>query len=1673
MNLSQFYKLFVVVVFAPLFTFSQRGKDAAYNTVSGLNTIVNTYTTLTANATAGSNSITVNNNAMSGGAFAGNLAPGDLILIIQMQGASMDIDITVSTDPSWGPANYVTPYDHTWDGLWASYAHEFGRVLNYNNAGKFEQVEVRSVSGTNTIVLQCGLQNNYTVSGRVQIVRVPRFQNLTINSNASIVPPAWDHTTGVGGVVAIEVNGNLTLNANSRISATALGFRGAVADNTGLTGSNTVSSPAGVGSTFLGSFQATQGARKGEGIGGFTPEYDAKYSRYGRGAMANGGGGGGYQNAGGGGGSNIGSGTYSGKGVPNTAYNAAWNLENAGFGGSASPGGGRGGYSYSTTNQNAAVTGPNNTAWNGDARKINGGLGGHALAYDATRIFMGGGGGAGDQDSGQGGAGGNGGGIVMVTCYGNISGTGVIESDGANGQKTNPNNQAPQVSPTAAQRKGNDGAGGGGAGGSIYIKNVNPIPATIGLNARGGNGGNVDLTFFFSGATQEGNGPGGAGAGGAIAFSSGSPTQLVTGGTAGTTNSNQLTEMPVNGATNGAPGVASLPAPVFNITPNNLTVCAGSPITLSVSTTGTLPGTLNWFTTPFGATPIAGATGTTYTPSPAPTTTTTYYVGVCPGTFRVPVTVTINPNPIISGTPIITNAGCTVPGSIAGLTASGGTGTLDYTWNGISSVNANLSNVGPGNYTLVVTDDNGCTASSGPHTITGTSGPIINTTNLVVNNQLCNGTLGSITGITATGNSLTYSWSPSGGTALNATNLTAGSYTITATDNVGCTASAGPFNVAFVPGPSVNTSSLVVTDETCSLNNGSITGITASGTGLSYSWSNGGGSALNASNLNTGSYTLTVTDINGCVATAGPYALVDQTAPIINASGVIVTDENCGQGNGGISGISVSGGAPALSYSWTNTSQTTLAISNLSAGSYTLTVSDQNGCNVQSGPYTVLNTGGPVFNASNVTITDVSCLGTQGSITGITATGIGLEYLWLPSGGTSLDATGLAAGNYTIAATDDNGCVAYSGPYTVGTIVGPSIDASALIETDESCSLSNGSLTGILASGNGLSYSWSNSGGNNIDATNLSAGAYTLTVTDVNGCTATAGPYTLVDNSGPVVNVSNVIITDEHCGQGDGMIVGIDVTGGNPSLTYSWDNSSETTVDLFDISAGTYNLTVTDQLGCTATAGPFTVNNIAGPSINETNVQISNVLCDGTPGSISGLTASGQGTLTYSWTNSGGSNPDAFNLIAGSYTLTVTDGFGCTDIAGPFTVASPSQIVIDETAMIVTQSSCTTNDGTISGITFSGGNNPTISWSNGPSVLNQSNLGPGSYTLTISDAQGCSDQLIVNITTVNGPIIDNTGLVVTAAHCGQWNGSISGLTVSGGTPSYFYEWNGNSTLNTLNIATVASGNYTLVVTDAAGCTDSETIIISEVGGPVINANAINVIQPGCLSGGQISGIIAAGEAPLTYNWTNSLSPTLDQNNLNAGSYTLTVTDNYGCTANYGPVVLNEPNVPNANFTWLPASPDVNVQVNFDNGSTGNGPLTSVWSIDGTAVTAENTEYTFTSEGVYPVTLVITDANGCVDQITYNVEIFGQLVIPNVVTANGDGVNDLFIVEGLKPNTSLVIFNRWGNIVLETDNYLNDWNGDDLNGFRLLDGVYTYILTPENDQPKHGFVHLVR
>jgi hypothetical protein len=316
---------------------------------------------LSANVAAGATSLTVSNIADLTSPTLGAIAAGDLILISQAQGATIDQTDTAA----------------------------YGTVTALNGAGRYEIVSVVGVQGnTLTVDSSCGgLQFAYQAAGNTQVVRIPQFTTLTVNAGASIVAPAWDGQRG--GIVAIHAL--TSINLNGPVDVSGRGFRGGATDNASES----------VGAPFITGFRSADplnGAEKGESIAGFQAGYAS--GRYGRGAPANGGGGGSSHNSGGGGGANGGAVVaYTGAGVMSNAVvgAAAWLLDPEGPL-SASSGGGRGGYSYSNNNINALATGPGAAGWGGDLRQPNGGRGGRPLAVDVSggRVFFGGGGGAGD-----------------------------------------------------------------------------------------------------------------------------------------------------------------------------------------------------------------------------------------------------------------------------------------------------------------------------------------------------------------------------------------------------------------------------------------------------------------------------------------------------------------------------------------------------------------------------------------------------------------------------------------------------------------------------------------------------------------------------------------------------------------------------------------------------------------------------------------------------------------------------------------------------------------------------------------------------------------------------------------------------------------------------------------------------------------------------------------------------------------------------------------------------------------------------------------------------------------------------------------------------------------------------------------------------------------------------
>jgi|GEM_PF-1191853 len=503
-------------------------------TVNAAGTVVNRYTALAANAAVGATSIQVASvAALAVGADA--LAVGDLILVVQMQGATIN---TAAVDKSWGT------------------------ITSLNAAGQYEMVEVLGVSA-NVIQLSCALKNAYTTAGATQIVRVPQYDTLTVAGGASIVAPAWNGTTG--GIVAIHARNNITLVGD--IDVSALGFRGGndPTDDTSQASTNDVA--------IFSSAAPADGGRKGEGIAGAS-------TLYGRGPNANGGGGGNSHNAGGGGGANgKAGGAWTGQGLFNltvTGGATSWLLD-PNFSATASEGGGRGGYSYSSANLNALTTAPGNAGWGGNNRRERGGLGGHALDNDvASRVFMGGGGGQGDANNGHAGRGGNGGGIVILSAA-QVNGAGRILANGEAGVSSNS---------TAGGSTSGDAPGGGGAGGSVIVRAT--TAAGFSVQARGGAGGNQLVNNG-----NEAEGPGGGGGGGFVSIST-TVTADVSGGVGGTTTSPALTEFPANGATYGNSGLAQLGAGATGSIP--YCVDASAPDTrITVGPTGSIASTSTSF----------------------------------------------------------------------------------------------------------------------------------------------------------------------------------------------------------------------------------------------------------------------------------------------------------------------------------------------------------------------------------------------------------------------------------------------------------------------------------------------------------------------------------------------------------------------------------------------------------------------------------------------------------------------------------------------------------------------------------------------------------------------------------------------------------------------------------------------------------------------------------------------------------------------------------------------------------------------------------------------------------------------------------------------------------------------------------------------------------------------
>jgi len=979
-----------------------------------------------------------------------------------------------------------------------------------------------------------------------------------------------------------------------------------------------------------------------------------------------------------------------------------------------------------------------------------------------------------------------------------------------------------------------------------------------------------------------------------------------------------------------------------------------------------------------------------------------------------------------------------------------GTGTIDITisqatqpyivsWNTGDTIE-DLSNLNAGIYTITVTDANQCV-----EVVNITVGN--NTGNLTISsNQLSNENCGNSDGsidITITGGTLPYTvlWD-NGATIKDISGLAAGNYTITITDGNGCTFST---TYAIFNNTGNLSASATVINEVCGNGAGTINlTVTGNAGTLSFLWSNGA-TTEDISGLSAGLYSCTITDANGCTLTTSSYNLINESSTLL-LSNTTITNENCNNGLGDID-ITIQGGIPPITYLWSN-GAITEDISGLSSGTYSCTITDTNGCQVQTGTLNLFNTPGNL-NVTTDFITDEICGNNAGAIFVTTTGGTApITYSW-NNGSTSEDISGLVAGAYTLTVTDSNGCV-FNHNETVNNTSG-TLQIDNAIVTDENCNDGAGAIN-IFTSGGSTPFTflWSN-GATTEDISGQSAGNYSVTITDTNGCQANNN-YTINNNTGTLAVTS--IGTAENCSNGSGAI-DITVTGGTGPYTYLWNNSASTE-DLTGISGGTYSCTITDQgTGCIVLTGNIIISN------NPGSLAVANVTTDESCGDASGsvtLTTSGGATpITFGWSPSASTTNVASNLSAGWHVYTVTDSNGCTITDSSEIFNNTGALSLDSINVI--DELCGDGAGAID-LVISGGTTPiTFLWNTGPISEDISGLSAGTFSCTITDGDGCSINTgNINVSNNSGTLAIDNILIIDEA-CGNSLGAIN-ITIIGGATSYTFLWNTGATTEDL-LTGLSAGNYTCDVTDAGGCTVQVQATVQNTQGSLYTISNIVTDESCSAANGAINLNPLGGSTPYTFIWSNGAT-TEDVSGLTAGSYTVTISDAGGCT------LIENFNVTNngANIVISSVIIDDEMCGNSAGGiditvQGGTSPFTYNWSNgsslqDLVGVVAAN------------YTVTVTDFNGCSTNGSFTInENTGSLAIDSFIVTDeicgdGNGAIDVTLENTLNPCCSFTLNmydgnnNGWGgNPIPEVEVFIN---GTSIGTFTVPPGAGNSIQT---------------
>ena len=804
------------------------------------------------------------------------------------------------------------------------------------------------------------------------------------------------------------------------------------------------------------------------------------------------------------------------------------------------------------------------------------------------------------------------------------------------------------------------------------------------------------------------------------------------------------------------------------------------------------------------------------------------------------------------------------------ITVDGGSSPYTYSWSN-GATTQNISDLVAGNYSVIVSDSNGCRQDLNASIVQPDAVEISVDT---IHHIRCYGEKTGYAGISVKGGVPPYKFSWDNGLVGNELkNVPSGKYILTITDANG----ASKEQRITIDQPEYFKLKIdMIKHPTCyELNNGMIkTDVQGGTTPYRFIWNNGA-VTQDLKGLTSGKYTINVTDAKGCSQTDSAQLFKPEALEVtlVSTKHIKCNGEHKGKVN-----IAVEGGVPPYQYNWNHGSKEQ-NLSNVIAGNYSVKVMDANKCITSVS--TTINEP-PSLVARLATVKDVPCYGEKKGFISTSVTG-GLPpytYKW-NNGDSTSSIKDLVVGKYNVAITDSNGCFS-----SLSAEITEPTELTGFVNNvnDISCYGDKEGAIGLNVKGGTppYKYGWNN-GSKEQNLTGIAAGKYNVKVNDDHGCeifmeAEVKEPSELLAE---VTNMQNIKCFGDKAGS-----INVSVSGGVEPYLYTWSNGA-TTQDLLNIPAGNYSLRVKDSKSCESTINASVEE--PQPLVVE-NTSINNIKCNGDQeGAVTVSVKGGKIPYTYSW-NNGATTRDIQNISAGTYKLKVTDANGCKELFSTSVIEPP---FLTKSIDAVKHISCNGESNGSVDLSVSGGIVPySYQWSNGITSQDLINVPAGDYSVLISEGNGCKSSLDV---TINEPTPFLSELLsVEHNNCyGDENGNIT-ISAEGGTTPYSFKWNNNS--KTQNLTNIISGDYTVLVADANGCNHTIKTTVEQPPKLILTIDSARNVKCCGDTSGAIFITVKGGITPYKYIWSHGAT-TQDITGLVEGQYTVSITDANLCMVN--------------------------------------------------------------------------------------------------------------------------------------------------------------------------------